>query len=300
MERDSSFLKISIVVPNYNSGTQLERAILSIMAQDYPNLELILVDAKSTDESAQAIVKYADKFTHRIIEKDKGQADGLNKGFRLASGDIRAWLCSDDELLPGTLHHVNELFVIHPDIDVVTGSCQRLFADGVTYVVPANPDPWDKIHIQNVIEQPSTFWRGTLHQKVGELEYSYYLAFDWDLWNRFKKAGAKILPTERPLSKYYFTDTNKSGNSGRGHVDESFRIVRKYGPLFGGLAYIFRFLYFHFDLFGCYDNPPTCGLLRSHVFIWTLAFLRLTIGKKNLYLYNWHFASCQERGLKWW
>jgi glycosyltransferase involved in cell wall biosynthesis len=293
-------LKISIVIPNYNSGNQLERAIQSILAQDYSNLQLIMADAESTDESRQTIEKYREKFDTIIIKKDKGQADGLNQGFRHAAGDVFAWLCSDDELQPGTLHHVNELFQRRPDIDVITGSCQRLFADGVNYIVAANDDPWRQIHIQNVIEQPSTFWRSSLHRKVGELDISYRLAFDWDLWNRFRRAGSRILATQRPLSKYYFTATNKSGNSGRGHATESFLIVRKYGPMGGGLAYVYRFLYFNFDLHGCYDKPPTCGLLRSHVFIWTLAALRALIGKRYLNSYNWHFASCQERGLKWW
>jgi glycosyltransferase involved in cell wall biosynthesis len=293
-------VKISIVIPNFNSGNQLERAIQSLISQQYPDLQLILIDACSTDESRQTIEKYRDRFDTVIIEKDRGQADGLNKGFRHATGDIRAWLCSDDELMPGALAHVAELFSKHPDVDVITGDCQRIFSDGTSYVVPANDDPWAKINIQNVIEQPSTFWRADLHKRAGELDISYNLAFDWDLWIRFKRCGGKILPTHQVLSKYYFSQTNKSGNSGRGHADESFRIVRKYGPLAGGLAYIFRFLYFQFDLTGCYDRPPTCTLLRSHLFIWTLALLRLLIGKRLLYLYNWHFASCQERGLKWW
>lgn len=293
-------LTFSIVIPNYNSGHQLERAIRSLLTQDYPNLQLIIADAESTDESRQTIEKYRPHFDTVIIKKDKGQADGLNQGFKHARGDVFGWLCADDELQPGALHHVNELFQSHPDVDVITGGCQRIFADGTTRLIPANEDPWSKVHIQNSIEQPSTFWRGGLHRKVGELDDSYRLAFDWDFWNRFRGAGSGILATQRPLSNYYFTETNKSGNSGRGHVTESFRIVRQYGPMGGALAHIFRFLYFNFDLHGCYDNPPTCGLLRSHVFIWTLALLRALIGKRYLYLYNWHFASCQERGLKWW
>jgi glycosyltransferase involved in cell wall biosynthesis len=293
-------LKISIIIPNFNSGDQLDRAIRSLLAQDYADLELILVDAGSTDQSRQTIEQFKPHFQKLILEKDRGQADGLNKGFRLATGDIFGWLCADDELLPGALHHVADLFAANPNVGVITGDCQRVFSDGATYVVPADPKPWQKIGIQNVIEQPSTFWRASLHHQAGELNLRYHLAFDWDLWNRFKRCGATILPTHRTLSRYYFTHTNKSGNSGRLHATEAFQIVRTYGPFLGFLAYLFRFLYFQFDLTGCYDNPPTCTLLRSHLFIWTLALLRALIGKRLLYLYNWHFASCQERGLKWW
>jgi glycosyltransferase involved in cell wall biosynthesis len=295
-----SSLRFSIVIPNFNSGPLLERAIRSLLAQGFPNLQLILMDACSTDQSRETIEQYRAHFDAVIIEKDRGQADALNKGFRQADGDIFGWLCADDELLPGALAHAAALFAQDPAIGIVTGDCRRIFSDGSTGIVPADDQPWKKIAIQNVIEQPATFWRADLHRRAGELDASLVLAFDWDLWNRLRLCRAVIRPTHELLANYYFSDTNKSGNAGRRHASEAFRIVRRYGPLGGGLAHIFRFLYFQFDLKGCYDNPPTCGLLRSHLFIWTLAFLRTLIGRRLLYLYNWHFASCQERGVKWW
>ena len=102
--------KICVVVPNYNSGATLERTILSLLAQDYPNLQIVMMDSMSKDNSIEIIERYRQHFDPCVIEKDKGQADGLNKGFSHATGDIYAWLCSDDELTPGTLHHVAELF----------------------------------------------------------------------------------------------------------------------------------------------------------------------------------------------
>ena len=292
--------RISIVVPNYNSGATLERTLQSLLAQDYPNLQIILMDSCSTDKSIEIIERYRHHFDPCIIEKDKGQADGLNKGFTHATGEIRAWLCSDDELTCGTLHHVAEMFEKHPDADFLIGWCQRIFADGKTHITKPTPAGWQEVGVRNGLDQPSLFWRASLHKKAGTLDESFHLAFDWDFWNRFKRAGAKPIFTDRILSKYYFTDVNKSGNSGSQHVTESFRIVRKYGPLKGMLAYVFRFLYRHFDLKGCYDKPPTCTLARSHIFMWVLAALMVLIGRRRLYQYNWHFASCQERGLKWW
>jgi glycosyltransferase involved in cell wall biosynthesis len=292
--------KISVVVPNYNSGATLERTILSLLAQDYPNLQIVMMDSMSKDNSIEIINRYRQHFDPCVIEKDKGQADGLNKGFSHATGDIYAWLCSDDELTPGTLHHVAELFEKNPQADLVIGHCQRIFSDGNEYTVTPNQASWDNINVQNGLDQPSLFWRASLHKKVGELDRSFHLAFDWDFWNRFKKAGATPVFTDRVLSRYYFSDTNKSGNSGSQHAREAFRILRAHGPLRGNLAHVFRFLYKHFDLKGCYDKPPTCTLLRSHLFIWTLAALMPIVGRRRLYQYNWHFASCQERGLKWW
>ena len=292
---------ISVVIPNYNSGDQLDRAVRSVLDQRYPRLQIIVADAGSTDASAGAIDRYRDHFDVVLREKDGGQADGLNRGFRHATGDVRGWLCADDELLPGALLHVGELFRDHPGVGVVTGGCQRVFADGDTYVVPARADPWAIIGTQNVVEQPSMFWRRDVHRHAGELDVTYHLAFDWDLWNRFARGGAKVLATDRVLSRYHFTATNKSGNAGRGHATESFRVVRRYGPLRGGLAYVFWFLYVHFDLHGCYDRPSTAGRWRTRLFwLGVLPALRVLIGKRRLYAYNWHFASKQERGMKWW
>jgi glycosyltransferase involved in cell wall biosynthesis len=293
-------LAISIIIPNLNSGPLLERAIQSLIAQNYPNLQLILVDGVSTDESAQTIQRHRSLFDHVIIEKDKCIAEALNKGFALATGNILGWLCADDELLPGALHEVVRVFEADQNIDVVTGACQRVFPDGSPLLCPPHPEAWEIIGIQDQIEQSATFWKRDLQKKVGPLSTNYSLAFDWDFWNRFKLAGAHPATTEQVLSRYHFSTTNKTGTAGRTFANEAFQILRQYGPLGGGLAYIFRFLYKHFDVHGCYDRPPTCSLLRSHLFIWTLAALRGIIGKRLLYLYNWHFASKQERGLKWW
>ncbi len=293
-------MRISIVIPNYNSGDVLERAIRSILDQNYPDLQLIMADSVSTDSSREIIEHYRDRFGVVICEKDKGQADGLNKGFRYADGDIFGWLCADDELMPGSLAHVAELFRDHPEVDVVIGGCERVFADGSRLETQADPETWLKIGILNVVEQPSTFWRAGLHRKVGDIDPSYYLAFDWDLWCRMRRAGARLLTTNRVLSRYYFSATNKSGNSGRVAANESFRIIRRYGPLCGGLAYIFRFLYYHFDLTGCYDKPPTCSRYRAMAFVLALGGLRKIFGERLIYSYNWHFASLQERNLPWW
>jgi glycosyltransferase involved in cell wall biosynthesis len=291
-------LRFSIVVPNYNSGDVLERAIRSLLAQDYPELELIVADSNSSDISRQILEQHRGAFATLLSEKDNGQADGLNRGFAHAHGGVHAWLCADDELLPGALEHVAGLFATHPEADVVIGGCERVFADGSTSITPARADTWNIIGIQNVVDQPSVFWRADLHKRIGPVDCSYQLAFDWDFWCRMREAGARLVTTDRLLSRYHFSATNKSGGAGCQHVRESFRVVRRYGPL--GLAWIFRFLYHVFDLNGCYDQPPTCSPMMSAAFVASHAALRLVIGRERLYLYNWHFASCQERGLRWW
>lgn len=291
-------MRISIVIPNYNSGPLLERAVRSLLDQHYPDLQLILADSESCDESRDIIERYRQVFDPAIIRKDRDQADGLNQGFAHARGDVHGWLCADDELLPGALEHVAQVFAVRPEADVLIGCCQRIFPDGSTWITPARADTWELIGIQNVVDQPAVFWKSDLHRRLGPLDTSYRLAFDWDLWCRMRDAGARLVTTDRVLARYHFSGTNQSGKAGRGHARESFRIVRRYGP--PGLAYIFRFLYHVFDLRGCYDQPPACTKARAALFALALAALSRVIGERRLYLYNWHFASCQERGLKWW
>ncbi|HID97452.1 MAG TPA: glycosyltransferase [Thermodesulfobacteriaceae bacterium] len=292
-------LQFSIVIPNFNSGEVLERAIRSLIGQEYPLLQIIMVDAGSNDVSTGIIDRYRKYFDVLIVGPDRGQADGLNKGFSLATGDVFGWLCADDELLPGTLAHVAEIFETDPHADMVTGGCERIFEDGTSVITRANPRVTEEIGIQNSIEQPSTFWKAALHKQTGELDLSYYLGFDWDFWARMIRNGAAVVTTDRVLSRYYFSDTNKCGTAGNLFAEEAFRVIRKHGPMAGGLAYVYRFLYFHFDLKGCFDRPPRSTRNRYLLYRYTRNILKFLIGPRLLNMYNWHFASCQERNIKW-
>jgi len=254
-------------MPNFNSGKVIDRAIRSLISQDFPNLQIIVVDAESDDESRDIIEQYRPYFHTVIIEKDKGQ--------------------------------VAKIFAQKPEIDIITGSCERIFEDGTSCITHPRQDALRIIGVQNMIEQPSTFWRTSLHHRTGLLDLSYYLGFDWDFWARMYKLGAKLETTERVLSRYYFSGDNKCSVAGNLFQQEAFRHIRKHGPLFGSLAYIYRFIYFQFDLKGCYDRPLKCSFLRYYAYRITRLLLKATIGSRLLNMYNWHFASCQHRNLKW-
>jgi glycosyltransferase involved in cell wall biosynthesis len=292
-------VKISIVIPTFNAASTIDRCIKSLLVQDYPNLELILIDGDSQDETINIVKRYRDRLTRIVSEPDRGQANALNKGFQLATGEIWGWLCADDKIAPGALFTLAELFQNHPNINLVTGGCRRIFFDGTIVETIPNPVAIEKISYFNGIEQPSTFWRSSLHCAAGELDESYNFAFDWEWWNRLKQAGAKILITDSVLSYYYFSETNKTSNGGNALVAEMYRTIKQYGPLRGYLADIYMFLYRNFDLYGCYDRPISCSKKRQFLWELSLKILVRLFGKDYIYWYNWNFASKQERGLCW-
>ena len=132
----SAYPKITIVTPSFNQGLFLEETIRSVASQGYPKLEYIVMDGGSTDGSIEIIRKHRENITFWRSERDAGQSDALRKGFQRASGDILAWLNSDDTLEPGTLRTVGEYFAAHPDIDLVYGNMNLIdpFA-GLIFVI---------------------------------------------------------------------------------------------------------------------------------------------------------------------
>jgi glycosyltransferase involved in cell wall biosynthesis len=291
--------RFSIVIPNLNSGETLERAIRSLLDQSYPALELIVADGGSTDCSTEILERYKDQIDVMIREKDTGQADAINRGFRCATGEIRGWLCADDELLPGALQHVAELFDRNPSVGIIAGGTERVYPDSSCERSLIRPDAWRAITVRNTLEQPSLFWRAEWGLRARELDTSYDLAFDWEYWCRLKRAGAPILITQTLLSRYHFSRDTKTSTGGDRHVEEGYRIIREYGPHRGLTARLYRAFYQWFDLHGCMDHPPSASALRMLAFrgLWTISHRVLGDVVSE---YNWHFASLQERGRQWW
>ncbi len=291
--------KISLVVPSYNAVDTIRRTLDSILSQDYPNVELICIDGASDDGTVEVLQEYSARIQHLVSEKDDCQAQALNKGLAVASGDIYGWLCADDELCPGALKCVGDYFVQHPKVQVLTGGCVRRFDDGSEYTTVPEPDFFEKLVLKNTIEQPSTFWRKEVHHQVGPLSEKLKYAFDWEYWCRMHKQGVTAHSIETPLSVYYFSDSNLTSTGGRKIVREMYQIVRRYGPFRGTVAWAYAFLYRTFDLRGYYDHDePTQGFGR-YVFHAALRVLYVLFDKETINTYNWNFASRQERGKGW-
>lgn len=175
-------MKISIITPSYNQANYLEQTILSVLNQDYDNIEYIIIDGGSTDGSVDIIKKYEDKLAYWISEKDKGQSHAINKGLEYVTGDVMNWLNSDDWLEAGAVSKIMKYFQKNPEIDVVFGNCNIIYPQIETKIYKAVPfDPID-FASRISVHQPSTFWRACLMQNIGRLDESLNYCMDYDLW----------------------------------------------------------------------------------------------------------------------
>jgi len=182
---------VSIVTPSFNQGQFLETTMRSVLAQDYPNIEYIVVDGGSKDNSPEIIRRYADRLAWWVSEPDKGQTDALNKGFSHASGEILAWLNSDDTYQPGAVAEAVAYLQDHPDVSMVYGDANYIDAEGqVIGRFPAAQTDNRRLRQGYVhVPQQATFFRGDLWRKVAPLDPSFYFAMDYDLWVRLSRLG---------------------------------------------------------------------------------------------------------------
>lgn len=183
---------ISLVTPSYNQGQFIEETILSVLKQTYKNIQYIVVDGGSTDNTMEVINKYRDQIDIIIHEKDKGQSDAINKGFKLAKGELVGWINSDDVLYPDCVEKIVELYNINPDGAIFYCSELDWIDEHGTFLTKK------KIHISHrdyllnnnsTLIQQGSFYSNKLVKKINYLDENIYYCMDLDLWLRLLNHG---------------------------------------------------------------------------------------------------------------
>ena len=221
---------ISIVTPSYNQGSYLEETILSVLEQGYPALEFFIFDGGSTDGSLDIIQKHQDQLTFWESKPDRGQSHAINKGFRMASGEIVAWLNSDDLLAPGALKVVAQAWQQNPGVGLITGQTEIIDQAGkpTGNIFGSEPNVINSLlSSENPISQPSTFFSTSALKEVGFLDETLHMSMDWDLWLRI---GARfpMLFITKILSKSRTWEMTKTRTQLVRSGPEHIRIVKNF------------------------------------------------------------------------
>lgn len=222
--------RITIVTPSFNQGRFIEQTIQSVLSQDYDELEYLVMDGGSGDETLSILKRYESQLQW-WSEKDEGQAHAINKGFRRATGEILGWINSDDFYEPGALIKIAEYFTANPGIDLVYGEGYLVSEDGARKRrFPATEPTFDLrrlIFVWDYMLQQSTFFRREMLERIGYLDESLHYGLDWDLWIRAGKA-CRIGYMPEYLGNLREYDSAKSFAGGYRRVRELYGVVRSH------------------------------------------------------------------------
>jgi glycosyltransferase involved in cell wall biosynthesis len=218
---------VSIVTPSLNQGRYIEEAIVSVLEQDYPRIEHIVVDGGSTDETVDILSRYS--HLQWVSEPDRGQSAAINKGFRMAQGEVYSWLNADDFLLPGAVAAAVEILVA-TGCALVHGGWRQVDSDGATIrdVAPVQFDQARQLEVANRVCQPGAFFTRDTYRAVGGVDESYRYAMDYEFW---LKLGAKfeVRHVDRVQAAYRYHPASKSVGDYDAFGPETVRASRAHG-----------------------------------------------------------------------
>ena len=209
--------KISIITPSYNQGRYLEGTICSIIEQNYPNYELIIIDGGSTDDTLDVIRRYQSLITYWVSEPDRGQSHAIQKGLVQATGDIINWINSDDLVAPGAFEHIAAVFDLDK-YDVICGYC-HYFINDIAHLDFRNermglqPTVGETM-LHRQINQPSTYFKASVFRALG-VDERFHFTMDLDLWYRYLlRAGqCRVLLIDSMLSYFRLHESSKTMTS---------------------------------------------------------------------------------------
>jgi glycosyltransferase involved in cell wall biosynthesis len=221
---------VSIVTPSFNQGRYLEAAIRSVLGQDYPRIEYLVIDGGSTDESLTVLQRYADRLAYWHSRPDRGQAHAVNLGLARATGELLGWLNSDDLLAPGAVWRAVQVFQSQPEIDVVYGRLARIRDDGRP--VPTPTLPKDRVefglaHVvgECIVNQPGAFWRRRIMERVGLLDERLVYSLDYEYWIRMALAGARFRRLDDVAAHFRLTVGSKTVGQTAAQAVEQFHTL---------------------------------------------------------------------------
>ena len=216
---------VSIVTPSYNQAQYLEQALRSVLEQDHLSIEYIVIDGGSTDGSVDVIKKYEDRLAYWLSEKDSGQAEAINKGLARATGDIVAWVNSDDFYFPGAITSAVKAFEAHPEAGMVYGDTVAVDENGEAIHFPKYAQ-WglQDLLTFNIIGQPAVFMRRDVLLKAGFLDPSFHFLLDHQLWIRMT-AHAPMIYVPEKWAAGRFHESAKNVAQAAKFGEEAFRIL---------------------------------------------------------------------------
>jgi glycosyltransferase involved in cell wall biosynthesis len=231
--------RITIVTPSFNQGQYIEETIRSVLLQNYPNLEYIIIDGGSTDNSVEIIRRYESRLAYWVSEKDNGQAHAINKGFKKATGEWVGWINSDDFLLPGALQSL--MCAAGNDSRVKwLGGDVRFIHDGEGHLDSIRPQGKnqqlsDWLLVRSHFHQPGTIWKRSLFAEFGFLNERMHYAFDWEFWCRLAANDVRPKTVDFPVASFRMHDASKTCMRWDRFCAENETIVATYLPRFSGL-----------------------------------------------------------------
>jgi glycosyltransferase involved in cell wall biosynthesis len=215
---ESKTPRVSIVTPTLNQAPYIETTIRSVLDQEYPDLEYIVIDGGSEDGTQELIRRYEDRLKYWVSEPDRGQGHALNKGFEHASGELLAYINSDDYYLPGAVAAIVELARRNPEAGLFHGRCRFVSEDGCgegshfgsISTLDEVLDLWDVWWAGRQMIQPEVFWTRQLAERVGPFREDVYFGMDYDFWCRCLAAGAAVARVDQEVCCFRFSPAQKT------------------------------------------------------------------------------------------
>jgi glycosyltransferase involved in cell wall biosynthesis len=223
-------MKVSVVTPSFNQGEFIERTLASVASQEGVELEHLVFDARSTDQTRAILERFRPPVTW-VSERDEGQADAVNKGLAASHGEIIGWLNSDDVYYPGALARVVAYFAAHPEVDVVYGMADHIDRDD-RVIEPYPTEPWsfERLKQRSIVCQPAAFFRRSVVARHGPLDAKLRYCMDYEYWLRLSAAGARFAYLEEKLAgSRLYPETKTLGDRVAVHAEINDMLKRRLG-----------------------------------------------------------------------